>query len=61
MALVPVTPPTTTVMGPELAPLGTGTTICVAVDDVAVAAVPLNLMVLAEAVALKWVPVSVTT
>jgi len=58
---VAVRPPTVTLMVPDVAPAGTGTTnvVAVAVDTVAV--VPLNLTVLLALVVLKFVPVIVTT
>lgn len=61
LLLVPVNPPTVTVIVPDIAPLGTATTNCVVVAEVGVAAaVPLNMTVLLALVALKLVPVMVT-
>jgi len=54
------TPPTVTTMFPVVAPLGTGTTMLVALQLVGVAVVPLNLTVLVPCVAPKFVPVIVT-
>ena len=54
------TPPTVTTTFPVVAPLGTGTTILVAVQLVGVAAVLLNVTVLLPWVAPKPVPVMVT-
>src|SRR5207248_9119971 len=54
------TPPTVTVTFPVVAPLGTGTTMLVADQELGVAAVPLNFTVLAPCVAPKFVPVIVT-
>jgi hypothetical protein len=53
-------PPTVTTAGPLVAPLGTGTTMLVAFQPVGVAAVPLNVTVLAPCDAPKFVPVIVT-
>ena len=58
--LVAVNPPTVTVMVPDVAPVGTGTTSVVAVAVETVAVVPLNLTVLLVLVVLKFVPVIVT-
>src|SRR4029077_13063950 len=62
MKLTPllVTPPTVTVTLPVFAPLGTGTTMLVALQLVGVAAVPLNITVLDPCVPPKFVPVIVT-
>ena len=60
VALVPVTPPTVTVIAPVVAPEGTEVVILVAVLAVTVAVVPLNFTVLFAGVALKFVPVIVT-
>jgi hypothetical protein len=49
-----------TAIGPVVAPVGTVTTMLVVVDDVIVAAVPLNVTVFCAGVALKLVPVIVT-
>jgi hypothetical protein len=54
------TPPTVTTTFPVVAPVGTVTTMLVAVQLVEVAAVPLNLTVLVPCVAPKFVPVMVT-
>jgi hypothetical protein len=54
------TPPTVTTTFPVVAPLGTGTTILVAVQLVGVAAVLLNVTVLLPWAAPKPVPVMVT-
>ena len=54
------TPPTVTTTFPVVAPLGTGTTILVALQLVGVAAVPLNVTVLVPCVAPKFAPVIVT-
>jgi len=54
------TPPTVTTTVPVVAPVGTGTTMLVALQVVAVAAVPLNLTVLVPCVAPKFAPVIVT-
>jgi hypothetical protein len=54
------TPPTVTTTLPVVAPLGTGTTMLVALQLVGVAAVPLNFTVLVPCVAPKLVPVIVT-
>ena len=53
-------PPTVTTTFPVLAPAGTGVTICVALQLVGVARVPLKLTVLDPCVAPKFVPVIVT-
>ena len=53
-------PPTVTEIGPELAPVGTGTTIEVALQLLGVAAVPLNETVLAPRGNPKFIPVTVT-
>jgi hypothetical protein len=52
-------PPTVTTTEPLAAPLGTGTTMLAALQLVGVAAVPLNVTVLAPCVAPKFVPVIV--
>src|SRR5438045_6368962 len=49
-----------TVMGPLVAPLGTGTTICPLFQLVGVATVPLNLTVLVPCAAARFVPMLVT-
>src|SRR4029077_17848732 len=54
------TPFTVTTTGPVVAPLGTGTTIDVALQLVGVAGVPLNATVLVPWLAPKFVPVIVT-
>ena len=54
------TPPTVTTTFPVVAPLGTGTTIIVALQLVGSPAVPLNVTVLVPCVAPKFVPVIVT-
>jgi hypothetical protein len=54
---VAVTPPTVTVITPDVAPLGTVTTSCVAVADTTVATTPPIVTVLEAAVVLKFVPV----
>jgi hypothetical protein len=54
---VAVTPPTVTVITPDIAPLGTVTTSCVAVADTTVATTPPIVTVLDAAVVLKFVPV----
>src|SRR2546427_449379 len=54
------TPPTVTTTLPVVAPAGTGTTMLVAFQLVAVAAVPLNLTVLDPCVAPKFAPAIVT-
>ena len=54
------TPPTVTTTFPVVAPVGTGTTMLVAVQLVAVVPVPLNLTVLVPWVAPKFTPVIVT-
>src|SRR5208337_4161288 len=53
-------PPTVTTTFPVVAPAGTGATMLVALQLVAVAAVPLNLTVLVPCVAPKFAPVIVT-
>jgi hypothetical protein len=53
-------PPTVTTTGPLVAPAGTGTTICVALQLVVVAAVPLKTTVLTPCVAPKFAPAMVT-
>src|SRR5260221_7393283 len=53
-------PPTVTTTFPVVAPVGTGTTMLVALQLVGVAAVPLNLTVLLPCVAPKFAPVIVT-
>jgi len=55
-----VTPPTVTVRGPVLAPVGTGTTMLLALQLVGEAATPLNATVLAPCVAPKFAPLIVT-
>src|SRR5213594_3955803 len=54
------TPPTVTTTFPVVAPLGTGTTILVALQLVGAAAVPLNVTVLVPCVAPKFAPAIVT-
>jgi hypothetical protein len=54
------TPPTVTTTFPVVAPVGTGTTMLVALQLVGVPAVPLNFTVLVPCVAPKLVPVIVT-
>ena len=54
------TPPTVTTTGPVVAPVGTGTTIDVALHVLGLAAVPLNVTVLASCVAPKFDPLIVT-
>jgi len=54
------TPPTVTVTGPVVAPLGTGATILVALQLVGVAVVPLNRSVLVPCVVPKFAPAIVT-
>jgi hypothetical protein len=54
------TPPTVTTTLPVVAPLGTGTTILVALQLVGTAVIPLNLTVLVPCVAPKFVPAIVT-
>jgi hypothetical protein len=54
------TPPTLTTTGPVVAPLGTGTTMLVALQLVGVPAVPLKVTVLVLCVAPKLLPVIVT-
>src|SRR5207249_6754376 len=54
------TPPTVTTTFPVVAPVGTGTTMLVALQLVGVAAVPLNVTVLVPCVAPKFAPVIVT-
>src|SRR5262249_2244975 len=49
-------PPTVTTTEPVVAPAGTGAVMLVSLQAVAVAAVPLNVTVLAPCVAPKWVP-----
>jgi hypothetical protein len=49
-----------TAMGPVVAPLGTLTTICVSLDEITVAVVPLNITAFWLAVALNPVPEMVT-
>jgi hypothetical protein len=56
---VAVLPPTVTVIGPVVAPAGTGVMIWVDVQLVTTAAVPLKLMALLAGVILKFVPVMV--
>lgn len=56
LALVAVPEGAVTLIGPVLAPLGTAVTMLVVVDDVTVAAVPLNVTAFWLAVALKPVP-----
>jgi hypothetical protein len=53
-------PPTVTMMLPVVAPVGTGTTMVVALQLVGVAATPLNVTVLDPCVAPKFVPLMVT-
>lgn len=53
-------PPTVTTTGPVAAPVGTGTTILVALQLVGVAATPLKVTVLVPCVAPKFDPVIVT-
>ena len=62
MKLTPLlaAPPTVTTTFPVVAPLGTGTTMLVALQLVGVAAVPLNVTVLVPCVAPKFVPAIVT-
>lgn len=57
---VAVPPAVVTVIVPVVAPVGTVAIICVAVELVTVACVPLNLTVLLAAVVEKFVPVMVT-
>jgi hypothetical protein len=52
---------TVTLIFPVVAPVGTFALICVAVEDVTVAAVPLNFTTLFAGVVLKFVPVIVTS
>jgi len=59
--LMPVDPPTVTLMGPVVAPVGTAAVIEVALDALTVAVVPLNLTVLFAGVALNPTPEIVTT
>src|SRR4029077_10557158 len=59
LRLLLATPPTVTTRGPVVVPLGTGTTILVALQLVGVAAVPLNVTVLVPFVAPKFAPVMV--
>src|SRR5436309_14932021 len=54
------TPPTVTTTFPVVAPLGTGTTILVALQLVGVAPIPLNVTVLVPCLAPKLAPVIVT-
>jgi hypothetical protein len=54
------TPPTVTTTFPVVAPVGTGTTMLVALQLVGVAAIPLNCTVLVPCVAPKFAPVIVT-
>ena len=54
------TPPTVTTTLPVVAPVGTGTTMLVALQLVGVAAIPLNFTVLVPCVAPKFAPVIVT-
>jgi len=54
------TPPTVTTTLPVVAPVGTGTTMLVALQLVGVPVVPLNFTVLVPCVAPKYVPVIVT-
>jgi hypothetical protein len=54
------TPPTVTTTFPVVAPAGTSTTMLVAVQLVAVTAIPLNFTVLVPCVAPKFAPVMVT-
>jgi hypothetical protein len=54
--LVFVVLPTLTEIVPVVAPAGTVVTICVVVDEVTVAVVPLNFTVLSDGVGLKAVP-----
>ena len=54
------TPPTVTTTFPDVAPLGTGRVMLVALQLVGVPAVPLNFTVLVPCVAPKLVPVIVT-
>lgn len=58
--LLLASPPTVTVTFPNVAPLGTGTTMLVALQLVGVAAVPLKVTVLVPCVEPKFVPVIVT-
>ncbi len=60
VALVAVPSVTATVIGPVVAPDGTSVTIVVAVLDVIVAVVPLNVTVLLDGAISKFVPVIVT-
>src|SRR5215471_16762252 len=53
-------PPTVTTTFPVVAPVGTGTTMLVALQLVGVPAVPLNVTVLVPCVAPKFAPVTVT-
>ena len=54
------TPPTVTTTFPVVAPLGTGTTMLVALQLVGVPTVPLNITVLVPCVAPKFVPLIVS-
>src|SRR5260370_3831970 len=54
------TPPTVTTTFPAVAPAGTGATMLVALQLVGVAAIPLNVTVLAPSVAPKFAPLIVT-
>lgn len=58
---IAVTPPTTTVIFPVVAPAGTTTVSEVAEAAETVAAIPLKVIVLLATVALKFVPVMATT
>jgi hypothetical protein len=60
LLLVPVWLPTVTAILPVVAAVGTVATICVVLAEVTVAAVPLNLTVSLDLVALKLVPFTVT-
>ncbi len=53
-------PPKVTTTFPVVAPVGTGTAMLVALHEVGVAAVPLNVTVLVPCVAPKFVPAMVT-
>jgi len=53
-------PPTVTITGPVVAPLGTGTAMLVPLQVVGIATVPLNVTTLEPRVAPKFVPVIVT-
>ena len=61
MGALLTSPLTVTCTLPDVAPLGTGTTICVSLQLAGVARVPLNFTVLVPCVAPKFVPVIVTT